>query len=94
MINLTSFSPSFNVAIIGATGGIGSALSDILESHDDVGSVYRLSRNQKDHINPCNEASIKKAAAQFSEYLLNVINNVTVQDTGKIYAWDGEDIKP
>ena len=31
---------------------------------------------------------------QAAEYLLNVINRVSCDDTGRIFAWDGQEVKP
>lgn len=54
-----------DAVIIGASGGIGKALSDILEQSDAYDGVFRLSRSAGDDhfIDICNEQSIHQAAA-------------------------------
>jgi NAD(P)-dependent dehydrogenase (short-subunit alcohol dehydrogenase family) len=65
MIDLSSFPSPFNVAIIGASGGIGKAFLEELEGHEQVGQIYSFSRNAPDTItlDLCDENSIKAAAA-------------------------------
>jgi NAD(P)-dependent dehydrogenase (short-subunit alcohol dehydrogenase family) len=65
MIDLSSFTSPFNVAIIGASGGIGKAFLEELEGHEQVGQIYSFSRNAPDTItlDLCDENSIKAAAA-------------------------------
>lgn len=71
-LRLESFGTALNVAVIGASGGIGGALADDLESCQAVSKVFRLSRssrrseNSKDaflHLDLENEESIAEAAA-------------------------------
>jgi NAD(P)-dependent dehydrogenase (short-subunit alcohol dehydrogenase family) len=75
MINLSSFPLPFNVAIIGASGGIGKAFLEELESHERVGETYRFSRNAPDTIalDLCNEDSVKAAAAKVDKPLHLII---------------------
>jgi len=62
---LTSFERDIQVAIIGASGGIGSALSDALAGQPNIAKLYQFSRFGRDHhpIDLTDEASIEKAAA-------------------------------
>lgn len=62
---------SINVAVIGASGGIGSAFVDVLVSKDNVNKIYALSRSETDfdsakiisgNIDITSEDSIKAAA--------------------------------
>lgn len=68
-LRLRSFGPSSNVAVIGASGGIGAAFADDLATCASVAQVYRLSRAATE--NPAtgslpldleDERSIKNAA--------------------------------
>ena len=43
-MTLTSFAPGLHAVIIGASGGIGAALADLLEADPGVAAVTRLSR--------------------------------------------------
>jgi len=65
MIDLTTFPTPFNVAIIGASGGVGEAFCEALDGHKRVGNIYRFSRNAQGTLplDLCDEASIKAAAA-------------------------------
>jgi NAD(P)-dependent dehydrogenase (short-subunit alcohol dehydrogenase family) len=44
MTRLSSFSPGLHAVVIGASGGLGAAFSEILSAHPQVGRVTRLSR--------------------------------------------------
>jgi NAD(P)-dependent dehydrogenase (short-subunit alcohol dehydrogenase family) len=77
MTQLSSFEPAANVAVIGATGGIGDALCRSLASMDGIGMVHALSRSaapvSDERIRPLaldllDEASIRSAALQVSEH--------------------------
>ena len=48
--------------IIGATGGIGGALSDALKARGTCERVVRLSRRSDPAVDVCDEASIARAA--------------------------------
>jgi NAD(P)-dependent dehydrogenase (short-subunit alcohol dehydrogenase family) len=54
-----------DAVIIGASGGIGKALCEILEQSAKYDRVFRLSRHDSDdhYINICDEQSVKQAAA-------------------------------
>ncbi len=58
---LTSLPPGFNAVIIGASGGIGSALCAHLQQEPHVGEVIALSRGHC-QIDLLDESSIQKAA--------------------------------
>ena len=49
MINLSSFGPDMRVAVIGASGGIGAALTDRLAADSKVSQIYTLSRQGRSH---------------------------------------------
>ena len=49
--------------IIGATGGVGRALADVLEARGAHERVVRLSRQPDPAVDVCDEASIARARA-------------------------------
>lgn len=68
--NLDSFGSGLNVAVIGASGGIGGALCDALASSSRVERLFRFSRsssgsgdNRSQHIDLLEEPTIAEAAA-------------------------------
>ena len=70
-VSLRSFGTGLNVAVIGASGGIGGAFAEHLQQSPDVSQVFRLSRSgtaseddgtQTLNIDLEDEASIAKAA--------------------------------
>ena len=76
MTQLSTFSPAANVVVIGASGGIGSALCRALAGSESVGSVHALSRSkaaapdtviQPFTIDLLDEASIEAAAEHVSK---------------------------
>jgi NAD(P)-dependent dehydrogenase (short-subunit alcohol dehydrogenase family) len=75
MIDLSTFPKSFNVAIIGASGGIGNAFAQQLDGHDHVGQVYRFSRSVPGHIKMdiSDEQTIQSAASYVDKPLHLVI---------------------
>jgi len=52
MIDLSTFSTHMRIAIIGANGGIGAALTDILADHPQTAQIYALSRQTHSHSSP------------------------------------------
>ncbi len=65
MINLSAFPEPFNAVVIGASGGIGKAFGQALESHDHTSHVFKFSRQPQDGCFPldiCDEEQIKEAA--------------------------------
>ena len=60
---LDSFPPGGTAAIIGATGGIGSAVADAVEGSGAFARVARLSRRSAPPLDLTSEASIEAAAA-------------------------------
>jgi len=76
MADLSTFSPDANVAVIGASGGIGAAFCSSLARDESVGSVHALSRSgasngderiQTCAIDLCDEVSIAVAADKVSK---------------------------
>ena len=74
MTLLSTFRPGANVAVIGASGGVGRALVELLSSDENIGCVHALSRTetrwnsakiQTHHLELTDEKSIE-AAAVFS----------------------------
>ena len=49
MIDLSTFQPNMRVAIIGASGGIGRALTTLLVDHPNIAKIYALSRQGTPH---------------------------------------------
>jgi NAD(P)-dependent dehydrogenase (short-subunit alcohol dehydrogenase family) len=71
-LNLRSYGRRLNVAVIGASGGIGAALANSLEHFSSVSKVIRLSRSTRPgerddgshlHLDLENEGTIAEAAA-------------------------------
>ena len=64
MIDLSHFPLSFNVAVIGASGGVGKALAEHLDAHSQVNKLYCFSRSSDEHIylDLSYEGSIQQAA--------------------------------
>lgn len=63
--HLTSFGRAMNIAVFGATGGIGNALCSHIEQIPNVSSLFRLSRSAgQDHLHMdlTNEETIAEAA--------------------------------
>ena len=76
---LTSFAPGLHAVIIGASGGIGAALADLLEADPGVAAVTRLSRATG--LNLTDPASITAAAAA-----LSVPPDLVIVATGLLHA--------
>lgn len=75
MNTLESLNSNANVAVVGASGGIGGALVELLASEGRVGTVHGLSREPVGRFQGCvrettmdllNEPSIRRAAAEVS----------------------------
>ncbi len=75
MIDLSSFPDPLNVAVIGASGGIGKSFVDTMRGHEQVENLYSFSRSAPDSIamDICDEGSIKKAASSIDKPLHLVI---------------------
>jgi NAD(P)-dependent dehydrogenase (short-subunit alcohol dehydrogenase family) len=58
-----SFPESGIAVVIGASGGIGSAIAEALEAGEHFGEVIRFSRSDERHIDILSEASIMRTAA-------------------------------
>jgi len=95
-LQLESFGTALNVAVIGASGGIGAALVDGLQGCQAVSKVFRLSRsslspeNGKDvclHLDLENEETIAEAAAA-TERSAGELHLVIVA-TGILHGGDG-----
>ena len=59
---MDSLGGAYKATIIGATGGIGQALADVLEADPNCAVIVRLSRSQTG-FDLGDEASIERAAA-------------------------------
>ncbi len=79
---LPNFQNELNVAIIGSSGGIGKALTDLLVLENKVKSVYCFSRSPTTKQNPkikscsidiTDEMSVKEAASELKEQQLDII---------------------
>jgi len=82
MIDLNSFPSSINVAIIGASGGIGGAIANELSKQPSVNTIYALSRHRPSDISSktnyiamdiCAEEQIETAAKKIDNPLHIVI---------------------
>lgn len=62
MAEMKSFGSSYNAVVLGARGGIGSAVADALEADPACGRVFRLARNVPIHCDVADEDSIARAA--------------------------------
>ncbi len=63
---MQSFGPGFKALIIGASGGIGNAMVQILQNDPNCASVIGLHRTSNPSIDFDDEASIANAASQFA----------------------------
>jgi len=98
MNTLRSFSPQLRVAVIGASGGIGTALVKILAQHPSVATVYALSRTPCSIVSPkvvhgeidvLDEDSVQKCAnLAASDAPLDIV----IVATGIL--WSGEALRP
>lgn len=93
-LDIASFGTSLNVAVIGASGGIGNALADELEGISTVSNVARLSRSPSSegcenwlHIDIENEVSIAKAAANLEQVYKHL--NLIIVSTGLLHNANG-----
>lgn len=95
---LSSFPPHTNVAIIGASGGIGHAVVELLSDDPRVASIYALSRSRRapdlpnvttGHIDLDDEASIAEAAELSSQ---NGALDLVFVASGIL--WQGDDLRP
>lgn len=75
-VELGSFGTGLNVAVMGASGGIGGAFVDALTAHPSVGRVFRLARSfQTDlttdalHVDLTSEETIAHAATELNEQM-------------------------
>jgi len=92
---LTSFGRDLNVAVIGASGGIGGAFADALAADPAVATVFRLGRQPAArpdalHLDLTDEESIAAAAAAVAEQVGTL--NLVIVATGILH--DGADLQP
>lgn len=92
-IDLTSFSAPLRAVVIGASGGIGGALTHLLEEHAAIGALYALSRSgatssftkaQSGRLDLLSEESIAAAAARISGPV-----DLVIVATGHLHDADG-----
>ena len=97
MSRLSSFSPDANVAVIGASGGIGRAFCELLAADPSVGTIYEFSRtnglprNGKQLWHPIDvedESAIEYAAESIGDVPLDMVLVLT----GVLHR--GERLKP
>ena len=67
MTDLGSFPLGFKAIVIGATGGIGHALTQVLIEHPRCGGVTALARSSTPALDVLDEASVAAAAAQVAD---------------------------
>ncbi len=79
MQTLSSLRSGYTALVIGASGGIGSAVARIVESDPDCSLLLRLSRREDASFDLCDEASIAAAAARVCDAVdgLDLIFNAT-----------------
>ncbi|MBB3543743.1 SDR family NAD(P)-dependent oxidoreductase [Rhizobium sp. BK399] len=82
---MQSLPDHYNALVIGASGGIGSALVDALENDTRIGSIVALSRSY-DGIDITNEATIENWAARLKDrefhLLICATGALTIQGAG------------
>lgn len=66
MVEFAGFPRGFNAIVVGATGGIGGAIADLLEADPACGAVVRLSRSGAPRVDLLDEASIAAVAAELA----------------------------
>ncbi len=69
---LTSLQPDYTAIVFGASGGIGSAISDIVGSDPACARLIRISRRDDAPFDICDEASVIAAAARISDKVAEV----------------------
>ena len=72
MQKLSSLRDGYNAVVIGASGGIGSAISDIVESDPRCARIFRLSRGGNISLDICDEVSIAGVAETVSKQVATV----------------------
>lgn len=66
-MTFSSFPPGGTAVVVGATGGIGAAFAEALESSSSFGRVIALSRSSEPGIDLADPASIERAATHLGE---------------------------
>ncbi|MEM6811690.1 MAG: SDR family NAD(P)-dependent oxidoreductase [Pseudomonadota bacterium] len=91
---LSRFEDNINVAVIGASGGIGSALVQKLEGYPKINNLYLFSRSRPDHvpdnaqfheIDVTNEDSVQSCADQIDGKLHIVIGAIGILHEGDVH---------
>ena len=88
-MNLHSFPAGFKAIVVGATGGIGSAIADHLDRSPDCGKVIRLSRTAPIPIDVTDEASIISFAERTAKsgdkihLIFDATGALTIGDKGR-----------
>jgi len=99
IIDLESFGRNLNVAVFGATGGIGKALTFSLSKNPNTKSIYAISRSKNEYASPKitslqvdigNESDIERVSRAVKS-TVNELHMVLVA-TGILHV--GDDIKP
>jgi NAD(P)-dependent dehydrogenase (short-subunit alcohol dehydrogenase family) len=85
---MNSLQQDYNALVVGASGGIGSAIADALERDRRCGGVIRLSRRSYPGFDVTDEASVAAAAAQVAsevgglDLIFNATGALTIEGTG------------
>lgn len=79
MTHISSFGATANVAVIGASGGIGSALCDSLASCESVATVHALARKP-----------VSRSSAKVRATTIDIQNETSVEQAAARVASDGK----
>ena len=95
---MTSFNYNINVAVIGASGGIGGAIANTIETNLEGSRVFRLSRSHLSnrasercfHLDLENETTIRSSAAKIARLAAEL--HIIIVATGILH--EGENLLP
>ena len=98
-MNLTSFGSDINVCVVGATGGIGTALINSFSSSLAVSKIYALSRHKPKYCCPKTiwknlNIELEDSIEDAKEYIFSKLHrlNIVIVATGLLH--DGDALKP
>jgi NAD(P)-dependent dehydrogenase (short-subunit alcohol dehydrogenase family) len=88
MTQMSSLKDGYRALVIGASGGIGNAISDVLQGDPRCAGVFRLSRRDTPGFDLPDEASVASAAARIAaetdslDFIFNATGALTIDGVG------------